>query len=59
MGYKTYAICSCGYYKEAPFGILFHTQLAVCPNCGDSIHNFNLKVAREVGFFNSKLEIKE
>lgn len=34
MSYDVYGVCPCGWYKEAPFGDLFHIHRWVCPDCG-------------------------
>ena len=57
-----YAICGCGWHTRVPFGERFHIQVEVCPDCGESKSNFEIKTARLVkdrGWFKpERLEVK-
>ncbi len=57
MGYSKYAICPCGWFREAPFGKIFHIHAEVCPRCGKEKHEWKVVTAKEVGFWNPKLEV--
>lgn len=46
--WDVYGLCSCGYHRRAPFGLLFHIHLTVCPNCGESKDKWEIVTAREV-----------
>jgi hypothetical protein len=46
--WKHYGVCPCGFMREAPFGMLFHIHLEVCPTCGSDKKTWRVKVMRWV-----------
>lgn len=52
--WHAYVVCKCGYRRRAPFGdadretVLFHTHVAVCPDCGAGKHTWSIEVCRWV-----------
>ena len=55
-GWSVYALCSCGWYRYAPFGDPFHICLEVCPECGEDKDEWKVVVAKVVA---TKIEKKK